>query len=95
MAFPAVTEDNVYTCVGHPLKSDITNMVDWMLNESFANAYDNILNLKTLKGLSLQVITNTAVWIFTCFENSILQKGKDRIQHLPSCQICFDQNIGK
>ncbi|TRY62572.1 hypothetical protein TCAL_00479 [Tigriopus californicus] len=53
MAFDQVNEDNVYTCVGHPLKSDITNIVNWMLNESFNTAYSNIERLKTLKGLSL------------------------------------------
>ena len=58
MAFDIVTEDNVYTCVGHPLKSDISNMVNWMLNESFTLAYKNIQELKTLKGLSLQDIVS-------------------------------------
>lgn len=53
MAFDVVNEDNVYTCVGHPLKSDIANVVNWMLNESFSTAYDNIQHLKTIKGLSL------------------------------------------
>ena len=64
MAFDEVNEDNVYTCVGHPLKSDITNMVNWMLNESFSLAYNNILELKTLKGLSLQdIITETHLFV--------------------------------
>lgn len=58
MAFDIVNEDNVYTCVGHPLKSDISNMVNWMLNESFTIAYKNIQELKTLKGLSLQDIVS-------------------------------------
>ena len=56
MAFDKVNEDNVYTCVGHPLKSDITNMVTWMLNEKFSIAYQNTLEVKTMKGLSLQDI---------------------------------------
>jgi replication factor C subunit 3/5 len=56
MAFPKVTEDAVYTCVGHPLRSDITNIVNWSLNEDFASAYSNIDKLRTLKGLSLQDI---------------------------------------
>ena len=60
MAFDIVNEDNVYTCVGHPLKSDIANMVNWMLNESFSLAYKNISELKTLKGLSLQDIITEA-----------------------------------
>lgn len=38
-----VSEDNVYTCVGHPLRSDITNIINWMLNEDFQLAYKSIL----------------------------------------------------
>ncbi|XP_013405450.1 replication factor C subunit 5 [Lingula anatina] len=56
MGHEEVTEDNVYTCVGHPLRQDIENIVNWMLNEDFTTAYNNILNLKTLKGLALQDI---------------------------------------
>ena len=64
MAFEEVTEDNVYTCVGHPLKSDISNMVNWMLNDSFSDAYSNIQELKTLKGLSLQdILTEVHVFV--------------------------------
>lgn len=56
LAFDKVDENNVYTCVGHPLKGDIRNIVTWMLNEPFSVAYDKTINLKTLKGLSLQDI---------------------------------------
>jgi replication factor C subunit 3/5 len=64
MAFDVVNEDNVYTCVGHPLKSDIQNMVNWMLNEAFSLAYNNIQELKTLKGLSLQdIVTETHLFV--------------------------------
>lgn len=42
MAYKDVTEDNVYTCVGHPLKIDITNIVNWLLNvESFKETYES------------------------------------------------------
>lgn len=58
MAFGKVSEDNVYTCVGHPLKSDIENVVKWSLNDDFSTAYSNISNLKILKGLSLQDIVS-------------------------------------
>lgn len=51
-----VNEDNVYTCVGHPLKKDIASIVNWMLNDSFSMAYSNIQHLKVQKGLSLQDI---------------------------------------
>ena len=50
MAFEDVTEDNVYTCTGHPLRADITNIVNWALNEDFTTAYNNIQTLKTEKG---------------------------------------------
>lgn len=43
MAFGKVTEENVYTCTGHPLKSDIANILDWMLNLDFSTAYRSIL----------------------------------------------------
>ncbi|KGL94167.1 Replication factor C subunit 5, partial [Charadrius vociferus] len=56
MAFGKVTEESVYTCTGHPLKSDIANILDWMLNQDFSTAYRKITELKTLKGLALQDI---------------------------------------
>ncbi len=56
LAFDVVDENNVYTCVGHPLRQDIRNIVSWMLNESYSTAYNNILELQKLKGLSLQDI---------------------------------------
>lgn len=43
MAFGKVTEETVYTCTGHPLKSDIANILDWMLNQDFTMAYKSIL----------------------------------------------------
>ena len=42
MAFNVVSEDNVYTCVGHPLKSDIANVATWLLNEDFTAAYSSM-----------------------------------------------------
>ena len=65
MAYKLVTEDNVYTCVGHPLKKDITNMVTWLLNvESFKECYDKIQDLKTLKGLALEdILRETHLYI--------------------------------
>ncbi|NWI19544.1 RFC5 factor, partial [Crypturellus soui] len=56
MAFGTVTEESVYTCTGHPLKCDIANILDWMLNQDFSTAYRKISELKTLKGLALQDI---------------------------------------
>lgn len=56
MAYGKVTEDTVYTCTGHPLRSDIANILDWCLNKDFTTAYNQILKLKTLKGLALHDI---------------------------------------
>ncbi|XP_047029629.1 replication factor C subunit 5 [Helicoverpa armigera] len=54
LAYRDVTEDNVYTCVGHPLRSDINNILNWLLNENdFAVCFKNIQDLKLLKGLAL------------------------------------------
>lgn len=45
MAYKLVNEENVYTCVGHPLKKDITNIVYWLLNEQeFADVYKSRLH---------------------------------------------------
>uniref|UniRef100_A0A4W5QYR3 Activator 1 subunit 5 n=1 Tax=Hucho hucho TaxID=62062 RepID=A0A4W5QYR3_9TELE len=56
MAYGKVTEDNVYTCTGHPLRSDIANILGWSLNKDFTSAYNQILQLKTPKGLALHDI---------------------------------------
>lgn len=56
LAFDCVNEENVYACVGHPLKSDITKVVNWLLNDDFIAAYKNISEMKTFKGLALQDI---------------------------------------
>ena len=45
MAYDVVNEDNVYLCVGHPLRRDIENIVKWMLNDNFTVAYNSILFL--------------------------------------------------
>lgn len=40
-AFPEVSEDSVYTCVGHPLKSDIMNILKWLLNDEFSTTFNS------------------------------------------------------
>ncbi|NWW72670.1 RFC5 factor, partial [Climacteris rufus] len=72
MAFGKVTEENVYTCTGHPLKSDIANILDWMLNQDFSTAYRKTMELKTLKGLALQDIL-TEIHLF-------VHRGGHRVQ---------------
>lgn len=57
MAFKDVTEETVYTCVGHPLKSDIKNIIHKLLNSNdFEEMYNYLLHLKSVKGLALEDI---------------------------------------
>ena len=81
MAYDDVTEDNVYTCVGHPLRSDIENIVTWMLNESFKKAYDSILlcNFSLLKYL----VDNVVLRVQTLKSSAILNQfdRMDKILH--------------
>ena len=39
LAHDIIDEDSIYTCVGHPLPSDISNIYHWLLNEHFNDAY--------------------------------------------------------
>jgi len=64
MAFDIVSEYNVYKCTGHPQKADINNVVNWALNEDFSTAYNNIQQLKTNEGLSLQdILTEVHLYV--------------------------------
>ncbi|XP_015189375.1 PREDICTED: replication factor C subunit 5 [Polistes dominula] len=56
LAFGSVTEENVYSCVGHPLPVDIRNILNWLLNETYELSYCKIQDLKIKKGLALQDI---------------------------------------
>ncbi|KAG7308573.1 Replication factor C (RF-C) subunit [Plutella xylostella] len=57
LAYRRVTEDNVYTCVGHPLRSDINSIINWLLNENdFSACFKHIQDLKITKGLALSDI---------------------------------------
>lgn len=64
IAYEEVTEDNVYLCVGHPLRKDIENIINWMLNEDYTTAHNNITNVKIAKGLALQdILTEVHVYV--------------------------------
>ncbi|GBP60046.1 Replication factor C subunit 5 [Eumeta japonica] len=57
LAYRDVTEDTVYTCVGHPLRSDINTILTWLLNETdFSACFNKIQELKIVKGLALSDI---------------------------------------
>ncbi|XP_034535304.1 replication factor C subunit 5-like [Notolabrus celidotus] len=86
MAYGKVTEDTVYTCTGHPLRSDIANILEWSLNKDFTTAYKLILQLKTLKGLALHdILTEVHLLIHRvdfppAIRNSLLIKLAD-VEH--------------
>ncbi|CAG5125534.1 unnamed protein product [Candidula unifasciata] len=64
MACDEVTEDNVYTCVGHPLRKDIESIITWILNNVFSVAYNNTLQLKNQKGLALaDIVTELHTYV--------------------------------
>ncbi|XP_037934930.1 replication factor C subunit 5-like isoform X2 [Teleopsis dalmanni] len=57
MAFDIVNEDNVYTCVGHPLRKDIEHILQTLMStENFETAYNEIQGIKSVKGLALEDI---------------------------------------
>lgn len=57
MAYKNVTEENVYTCVGHPTPADIKTILHWLMSEeSFQECYNKVQQLKIEKGLALEDI---------------------------------------
>ncbi|KAL1491005.1 hypothetical protein ABEB36_011667 [Hypothenemus hampei] len=79
-AYKNVTEDTVYSCVGHPLRSDIENVLKWLLSEDIKTAYKNIQELKTIRGLALSdVLTEVHKLVHRIefpFETSIILLDK-------------------
>ena len=64
VGFTDVNEENVYICTGNPLRKDIQQMIDWMLNEDFTTAYQNISEIKTTKGLALgDILTEVHIFV--------------------------------
>lgn len=55
MAYGKVTEETVYTCTGHPLRSDIANILDWALNKDFTTAYNRIPDTVTARHFRYQI----------------------------------------
>lgn len=58
MSFPGeqIDETKVYQCCGHPLKSDIEQIIELLLNSDIKTAYKEIQKLRIDKGLALQDI---------------------------------------
>eukprot|EP01111_Echinosteliopsis_oligospora_P019072 TRINITY_DN9036_c0_g1_i1.p1 TRINITY_DN9036_c0_g1~~TRINITY_DN9036_c0_g1_i1.p1 ORF type:complete len:382 (-),score=101.21 TRINITY_DN9036_c0_g1_i1:24-1169(-) len=80
MAYEKIDADAVYQCTGNPQPKDIRDIVEWLLNEDFSVAYQNILNLKTNNGLALQDIVREIHLYVVMLEispKSIMQLLKD------------------
>lgn len=41
MAYLKVTEDNVYLCTGHPSKTEINQIIDWLINNDLYDVYES------------------------------------------------------
>lgn len=66
MSYPGeqIDEIKVYQCCGQPLKSDIENIIELLLNSDIKTAYNEIQMLKVLKGLALQdIITQVSAHV--------------------------------
>lgn len=65
MASQQITEEAVYLCTGNPLPKDIEKIAHWLLNESFANSFKQISEIKTRKGLALvDIVREVTMFVF-------------------------------
>jgi len=65
MASDDVSEEAVYTCTGNPLPRDIQQIVEWIMNQSFAEAFASLSQMQVLKGLALvDIIQELHEWVF-------------------------------
>lgn len=59
-----IDEVKVYQCCGHPLKSDVHQIIELLMNSDVKSAYREIQKLKVLKGLALQdIITQVSILV--------------------------------
>uniref|UniRef100_A0A673Y4T7 Replication factor C (activator 1) 5 n=1 Tax=Salmo trutta TaxID=8032 RepID=A0A673Y4T7_SALTR len=81
MAYGKVTEDNVYTCTGHPLRSDIANILGWSLNKVFTSAYNRILyslsQPNVISQFMFSLLSSIEHWTFILFRMGLLIKLAD------------------
>ncbi|ORX43393.1 DNA replication factor [Piromyces finnis] len=55
-AFDTITEESIYTCVGHPHKEDINTIIESMMSEDYSVSYKKIMSIIKEKGYALQDI---------------------------------------
>ncbi|KAI9200106.1 hypothetical protein LWI28_002866 [Acer negundo] len=65
MASQQITEEVVYLCTGNPLPKDIEQISFWLLNESFADSFKRISEIKTRNGLALiDIVREVTMFVF-------------------------------
>uniref|UniRef100_A0A1J3I3Q0 Replication factor C subunit 5 n=1 Tax=Noccaea caerulescens TaxID=107243 RepID=A0A1J3I3Q0_NOCCA len=65
MASEKITEEEVYLCTGNPLPKDIEQISHWLLNESYADSYKKISEMKTRKGLAIvDIVKEVTMFVF-------------------------------
>ncbi|CAA7013424.1 unnamed protein product [Microthlaspi erraticum] len=65
MASEKITEEEVYLCTGNPLPRDIEQISHWLLNESYAESYKKISDMKTRKGLAIvDIVKEVTMFVF-------------------------------
>ncbi|KAJ4909161.1 Replication factor C subunit 5 [Raphanus sativus] len=65
MASVKITEEEVYLCTGNPLPKDIEQISHWLLNESFAESYQKISEMKMRKGLAIvDIVREVTMFVF-------------------------------
>uniref|UniRef100_A0A6G1SL59 Replication factor C subunit 5 n=1 Tax=Aceria tosichella TaxID=561515 RepID=A0A6G1SL59_9ACAR len=87
-----IDETKVYQCCGHPLRSDVAKMVDFLLNSDIKTAYEGIQKMKIEKGLALQDIM-TQVSKAVSETTKISQESKMHI-HIRMADIEYHLNNG-
>lgn len=53
MSYSIINEKNINMCIGHPRKQEITKILNFLINKSFEDSYNNIIKIKNEYGLSL------------------------------------------
>ncbi|KAL4279720.1 hypothetical protein GQ457_03G032440 [Hibiscus cannabinus] len=65
MASQKITEEAVYLCTGNPLPKDIEQISFWLLNESFAESFTRVSEMKSRKGLALiDIVREVTMFVF-------------------------------
>ena len=79
-----IDEADVYLTSGSPLPQDIDQIVDWLMKESFASAYQHVVQLCTLKGYALTDVLHdlTAKLLTLELDGGLLGRLLDGMSHV-------------